>query len=57
VPTNLRDAQELFGQSAVAREAFGEEVVAHYHHAAEVELNQFEETITDWEKFRGFERL
>src|SRR5262249_38230998 len=57
VPTTLRDAQELFGQSAVAREAFGEEVVAHYHHAAEVELNQFEAAITDWEKYRGFERL
>jgi glutamine synthetase len=57
MPTTLRDAQELFAQSGVAREAFGEEVVAHYHHAAEVELNQFEAAVTDWEMFRGFERL
>jgi glutamine synthetase len=57
VPTTLRAAQELFAQSGVAREAFGEEVVAHYVHAAEVELQQFEAAITDWEKFRGFERL
>jgi glutamine synthetase len=57
VPTTLRGAQELFAQSGIAREAFGEEVVAHYHHAAEVELQQFEAAITDWEKFRGFERL
>jgi glutamine synthetase len=57
VPTTLRDAQELFAGSGVASEAFGEEVVSHYHHAAEVELNQFEAAITDWEMYRGFERL
>jgi glutamine synthetase len=57
VPTTLRDAQELFAQSGVAREAFGEEVVSHYVHAAEVELEEFEAAVTDWEKYRGFERL
>ena len=57
VPSTLRDAQELFAQSGVAREAFGEEVVAHYVHAAEVELDAFEAAVTDWEKYRGFERL
>jgi glutamine synthetase len=57
VPSTLRDAQELFAQSGVAREAFGEEVVAHYVHAAEVELRAFEAAITDWEMYRGFERL
>jgi glutamine synthetase len=57
VPTTLRDAQELFSQSGVAREALGEEVVAHYAQAAEVELNAFEAAVTDWEMFRGFERL
>ena len=57
VPTTLRDAQELFAQSGVAREAFGEEVVSHYAHAAEVELEEFEAAVTDWEMFRGFERL
>jgi glutamine synthetase len=57
VPQTLRDAQELFAQSAVAREAFGEEVVSHYVNAAQVELDAFDRAITDWEKFRGFERL
>jgi glutamine synthetase len=57
VPTTLRDAQELFAGSGVAREAFGEEVVAHYHHAAEIELQAYEAAVTDWEKQRGFERL
>jgi glutamine synthetase len=32
-------------------------VVSHYLHAAEVELEQYEAAVTDWEKFRGFERL
>jgi glutamine synthetase len=57
VPTTLREAQERFAQSGVAREALGEEVVAHYVHAAEVELQAFEAAVTDWEKYRGFERL
>jgi glutamine synthetase len=57
VPATLRDAQELFAQSSVAMEAFGEEVVSHYVNAAEVELNAFDAAITDWEKRRGFERL
>jgi glutamine synthetase len=57
VPQTLRDAQELFAQSGVAREAFGEEVVSHYVNAAQVELDAFDRAITDWEKFRGFERL
>ena len=34
----LRDARELFAASDVAREAFGEDVVAHYLNNADVEL-------------------
>jgi glutamine synthetase len=41
----------------VARTAFGEEVVAHYLNAADVELAAFDATVTDWERVRGFERL
>jgi glutamine synthetase len=41
----------------VARGAFGQEVVDHYLNAAQVELNAFDAAITDWERFRGFERL
>jgi glutamine synthetase len=57
VPGTLRDAADLFGQSAIAREAFGEEVVAHYLNHARVELAAFDSAVTDWERRRGFERL
>jgi len=57
VPTTLREARELFAASSVAREAFGEEVVAHYLNHADVELAAFEAAVTDWERVRGFERL
>ncbi|HWX75475.1 MAG TPA: glutamine synthetase family protein [Solirubrobacteraceae bacterium] len=57
VPNTLVDARELFAQSAVAREAFGEEVIAHYLNAADVELDAFGAAVTDWERVRGFERL
>jgi glutamine synthetase len=57
VPTALRDALELFRQSDVAAKAFGDEVVSHYARSAEHELGQFDRAITDWEMFRGYERL
>jgi glutamine synthetase len=57
VPTTLREAHDRFAGSAVAREAFGEDVVAHYLNNARVELAAFESAVTDWERVRGFERL
>jgi len=57
VPDTLREARDLFAQSALARAAFGEEVVDHYVNAADVELAAFGGAVTDWERFRGFERL
>lgn len=57
LPETLRDARELFAASAVAQEAFGPEVVAHYLNAADVELAAFQSAVTDWERIRGFERL
>jgi glutamine synthetase len=57
VPSTLHDARELFAGSAVAREAFGQDVVDHYLNQADVELRAFEAAVTDWERFRGFERL
>ncbi len=57
LPTTLRQARDLFAVSAVARAALGDEVVDHYAHAADVELTAFEAAVTDWERFRGFERL
>jgi glutamine synthetase len=57
LPATLGDARELFAGSEVARAAFGEEVVAHYLNAADVELETFHAAVTDWERIRGFERL
>ena len=57
VPGSLRTALELFRDSKVATEAFGSEVVDHYARMAEIELEEFDRSVTDWEKFRGFERM
>jgi len=57
VPTNLRDAATLFGESAIAREAFGDEVVDHYLNNARIEQQAYDAAITDWERVRGFERF
>jgi glutamine synthetase len=57
VPTTLRDAAALWGASPIVRAAFGDEVVAHYANGAAVELAAFDAAVTDWELFRGFERL
>ncbi len=57
VPGTLREAHGLFEASELAKDAFGEEVVSHYLNAARVELAAFEAAVTDWERFRGFERL
>jgi glutamine synthetase len=57
VPHTLRDALELWEASTLAREAFGDDVVGHYTNNARVELAAFDAAVTDWELFRGFERL
>jgi glutamine synthetase len=57
VPGTLREAHDLLEGSAVARDAFGQEVVDHYLNNARVELAAYEAAVTDWERFRGFERL
>jgi glutamine synthetase len=57
VPATLRDAVECFAGSDLARTAFGDKVVAHYLNAARVELEAYDAAVTDWERYRGFERL
>jgi len=57
VPTTLRDARDAFAQSQLTRKTFGQEVVGHYLNNARVELEAFDAAVTDWELFRGFERL
>jgi glutamine synthetase len=57
VPMTLHEARDLFAGSAIARAAFGDDVVDHYVNAADVELASYNASVTDWERFRGFERL
>ncbi|WP_242454197.1 glutamine synthetase family protein [Bailinhaonella thermotolerans] len=57
VPASLRDALAAWEASGAAREAFGEEVVAHYANNARVEQAAFDAAVTDWELYRGYERL
>jgi glutamine synthetase len=57
VPGTLREALGLWERSPIARAAFGDEVVDHYANNARVELAAFDAAVTDWELFRGFERL
>src|SRR3954471_11289653 len=45
VPYTLRHARELLAGSAIAREAFGDEVVAHYVNMADVELAAYDATV------------
>ncbi|MEU6037135.1 glutamine synthetase family protein [Actinomadura sp. NPDC047616] len=53
----LREAAADWRSSALARKVFGDEVVEHYANAARVELDAYDRAVTDWELFRGFERL
>jgi len=57
VPSTLREAHDRFAAGAILREALGDEVVEHYLNNARIELAAFESAVTDWERFRGFERL
>ena len=57
VPSTLSEARDAFANSTVARTAFGDAVVDHYVNAADIELAAFNAAVTDWERFRGFERL
>ena len=57
IPATLREAAEALKGSAMLREAFGEEVVEHYHRAALWEISESDRAVTDWDLRRGFERL
>jgi glutamine synthetase len=57
VPASMNEALELWEESEIARDAFGEDVVAHYANMARVEIAAFGSAVTDWERFRCFERM
>jgi glutamine synthetase len=56
LPTSLRESIERLERSALAREAFGEDVVEHYLQFLRTEQSKFDGTVTDWERARFFER-
>ncbi len=57
VPKSLREANRLFAQSELAREALGEDVFAHYLHFFKSEQAYFDRAVTTWERARYFERI
>jgi glutamine synthetase len=56
VPRALYEAIEVFAESAVAREAFGDLLVEHYLNAARVEQETYDAVVTNWERERYLER-
>lgn len=56
IPHTLRDAYQVFKGSAFLRETFGDAVIDHYARAAEIEIDDFDRVVTDYEVARGFER-
>jgi len=55
IPRNLRDARTALLGSDMLRTAMGDDVVDHYARAAEVEIEDFDRVVTDYEIARGFE--
>jgi glutamine synthetase len=53
----LRDAADLLDRSKLARRCFGDDVVDFYVHTARLEVQAFNDAVTDWERMRYFERI
>jgi glutamine synthetase len=57
LPKSLREAADLLEASKLARKTFGEDVVDFYVHTARLEVQAFDNVVTDWERQRYFERI
>ncbi|MFK7804933.1 MAG: glutamine synthetase family protein [Anaerolineae bacterium] len=57
VPYTLKEATDLFENSAFAKQMFGEDVVNHYVHYFRTEQKAYDTAVTDWERQRYFERI
>ena len=57
LPKSLKEAAELLDRSKLARRAFGDRVVDFYVHTARLEVQEFGDAVTDWERQRYFERI
>jgi glutamine synthetase len=56
IPSTLGEAAEAMRRSKMLLRAFGEDVIAHYHHAARWEISESNRVVTNWDRARGFER-
>jgi glutamine synthetase len=56
IPHNLREAADLLNGSKMFRAAFGDDVIDHYHHAAQWEISETDRVVTDFEIQRLLER-
>jgi len=57
VPSTMGEALEAWESSMWIRETFGAEVQDHYSNMARVELAAYGKAVTDWERYRNFERI
>ena len=57
IPSSIAEAIELWSNSAIAREVFGDDVHHHILVMAQAEWSAFNKTVTDWERRRYFELI
>ncbi len=57
VPHTLREAVRLFEASDFVKQTFGEDVQEHYAHFFNEEATAYDNAVTDWERWRYFERI
>ena len=57
IPSSLIEAIDLWRNSTIAREVFGDDVHHHILVMAEAEWASFNKTVTDWERRRYFELI
>jgi glutamine synthetase len=57
VPRTLRVATEAFASSTFAREVLGKRVVEHYVHHFRLEQEAYDQSVSDWQRKRYFERI
>ncbi len=57
LPRTLHEAVDLLAASELARNVFGDAVVEFYVHTGRLEVEAFDNAVTDWERQRYFERI
>ena len=57
LPESLREASALLNGSKLARQTLGDAVVDYYAHTARLEQKAWNNSVTDWERQRYFERI